>query len=620
MSRHETHDTCLAHSRLSGECRLDVLNAGRLRVLKFKRYAVIGGRQMKFRFAFQIVSLAGAALGLATVNSSAESGAPVPVDQGKNWTETARTNFYSHDQGSRLIPLRWIAALKQPDGEPFLAASLSRYGYLPNEASTPPGLPVGFTVASEGGVQTLGLTCSACHTRQIEAGGKSYRIDGGPAIADLGAFWGDLDIAVNKVLTDQGAFADFGQAVLGPSPSPGTVAGLRDEVLAWFTPAHAIAEYGLPKDNPWGPGRLDAVGMILNRVAGLDIGPPPTYIIPENIKFADAPVRPPFLWNASRQDTTQWPGFAPNGDKILALLRNLGEVYGVFGVFHPKKDESHLLGFNYVDDNTANFQGLAAQEELIENLGPPKWPREWPVDGALASAGKAIYERHTEQDGCVDCHGIKPGEPRLLNKDTWRTPIQDVHTDSREYNGLVRKVDTGALEGAQIPNISPPLKPNDGAVNVLGLAVKATVLQEFFPITVDAKGRKQWDLTLKLLDPEIQALKEGYKTPKPAAGAAYEARVLEGIWAAAPYLHNGSVPTLAELLKPAAERVSEFKIGPAFDVDNVGLAVNQTKLNYTLKTTDCSDRNSGNSRCGHEYGTKLSPDEKKALLEYLKTL
>jgi hypothetical protein len=112
--------------------------------------------------------------------------------------------------------------------------------------------------------------------------------------------------------------------------------------------------------------------------------------------------------------------------------------------------------------------------------------------------------------------------------------------------------------------------------------------------------------------------------PEAAAAAPpsikYESRVLEGIWAAAPYLHNGSVPTLAELLKPAAERVAAFKIGPAYDIVNVGLAVDQTKFNFTLKTTDCSNRNSGNSRCGHEFGTTLSPEEKKALLEYLKIL
>ena len=80
------------------------------------------------------------------------------------------------------------------------------------------------------------------------------------------------------------------------------------------------------------------------------------------------------------------------------------------------------------------------------------------------------------------------------------------------------------------------------------------------------------------------------------------------------------MPTLAELLKPAAQRVSEFKIGPNYDLQNVGLAVEQTKFNYVLKTTDCSKLNSGNSRCGHEFGTSLSEGEKRALVEYLKTL
>jgi len=66
--------------------------------------------------------------------------------------------------------------------------------------------------------------------------------------------------------------------------------------------------------------------------------------------------------------------------------------------------------------------------------------------------------------------------------------------------------------------------------------------------------------------------------------------------------------------------VKEFKVGPRYDVDNVGLAVDQTKFDFTLQTTDCSARDSGDSRCGHEFGTKLAPEEKKALLEYLKTL
>jgi hypothetical protein len=69
--------------------------------------------------------------------------------------------------------------------------------------------------------------------------------------------------------------------------------------------------------------------MIFNRLTGLDLGPPPNYIIASNIKRADAPVRYPFLWNAPVQDQTQWPGFADNGNDILGLARNLGEVHGI---------------------------------------------------------------------------------------------------------------------------------------------------------------------------------------------------------------------------------------------------------------------------------------------------
>jgi hypothetical protein len=120
------------------------------------------------------------------------------------------------------------------------------------------------------------------------------------------------------------------------------------------------------------------------------------------------------------------------------------------------------------------------------------------------------------------------------------------------------------------------------------------------------------------LTPETADLKGAF-IPAPAPGA-YESRVLQGIWATAPYLHNGSVPTLADLLKPANQRPAAFQIGPAYDTVNVGLAADQTMFNYNLKTTDCNDRNSGNSRCGHEFGTQLSPAEKRALLEYLKAL
>lgn len=572
---------------------------------------------MKTGFAFRIGSLALASAMLAPLASSAAE--PHTVDQGKEWTASAQKDFYSRDQGSRIMPLPWIAALKQANGEPFMAASLSRYGYLPNKESQPAGLPVGFTVGSGSNGQEIGMNCSACHTRQIEVNGNSYRIDGGPGIVDFQSFLADLDTAVNKVLTDQQAFTDFANAVLGPSPAPDEKKKLREAVQAWHLPYHTLMKGALPSPQ-WGPARLDAVAMIFNRLTGLDIGPPPTYLIPENIRPATAPVRYPFLWNAPIQDKTQWPGFSSNGNNILGLSRNLGEVYGVFAVFHPKKEAWRLLGVDYLHNNSANFQGLNALEDLVRKIGPPKWP--WKVDQALASKGKAIFARKTSQGGCADCHGITPGVTRFPDQKTWNTQILDVGTDSREYEILAWTAKTGVLEGAKIPLLTQPLKPVDTAFNVLATSVLGSILQHYVPVLMKTEGQAEAKGSQSLFSPETGSLKDAFKKPVTDAtpSYAYESRVLEGIWAAAPYLHNGSVPTLAELLKPAAERVGSFKVGPAYDLVNVGLAVDQTKFDYTLQTTDCSDRNSGNSRCGHEFGTTLSPDEKKALLEYLKTL
>jgi hypothetical protein len=527
--------------------------------------------------------------------------ASIKLDQGRDWTELRRRQYYSVDQGSRLIRFSWIKALRQDNGEPFLANSLSRYGYLPNSAS-PEKLPIGFQVSKNG---WLGITCSACHTRQIEVNGTQYRVDGGPALADFQRFLADLDQTVEKTLADPVKFREAAIRVRGADVKPAEIAGLKARVMDWYIPYHEQMSRSLP--NPaWGPGRLDAVSMIFNRLSGLDIGPAPNYMIPENMVKADAPTRYPFLWNASRQDTTQWPGFAANGDDLLALLRNQGEVIGVFADFHPLPGKK---GVDYKTINSTDFNGLNQAEELIKKIGPPKWP--WPVDQKLVDQGKPLYEKYCG----AGCHEIKRGAFRLLNPfgPSWATPIQNVGTDVREYNVLSREVSTGVLAGEEIPFLHK-LGARDTAFNVLEQAVYGSLMSSNSWLSGINAGLSLASKAASVLG----IIGEGFK-PKVEVGT-YEARVLQGIWAAAPYLHNGSVPTLADLLKPAKDRVSEFKIGPAYDIVNIGMAVSQPSTDQTLITTDCSELDSGASHCGHEYGTKLSNDEKKALLEYLKTL
>ena len=91
---------------------------------------------------------------------------------------------------------------------------------------------------------------------------------------------------------------------------------------------------------------------------------------------------------------------------------------------------------------------------------------------------------------------------------------------------------------------------------------------------------------------------------------------MSGIWASAPYLHNGSVPSLVELLKPPAERVQHFRVGSReFDPTTVGLATVAGDASTAFDTTL-----PGNANAGHVYGTALAEADKRDLLEYLKSL
>src|SRR5436305_6895021 len=100
---------------------------------------------------------------------------------------------------------------------------------------------------------------------------------------------------------------------------------------------------------------------------------------------------------------------------------------------------------------------------------------------------------------------------------------------------------------------------------------------------------------------------------------AYKARSLNGIWATAPYLHNGSVPSLYDLLLPprskstqAGEvRPDKFQVGSR-EFDPVHVVLKSEGYNgFTFDTSHL-----GNHNTGHEYGTKLTNDERMDLVEY----
>jgi len=528
----------------------------------------------------------------------------------QGWSAADRNTFYTTSQGSRMMPYVWFKALRRLDvDQAFAADKLQRYGYLPNDpspVSNPEGLPVGFVIDGTAASAYLGMTCAACHTGQLEyrqdGVTRALRLDGAPANVDFQEFLTDLLAASRATLTQPDRFDAFAREVLGGGYTGAKATQVKDEFGKWVAQFGEFMDKSLPA-SPWGPGRLDAFGMIFNRVVARDLG------VVDNFKAADAPVSYPFLWNASRQDRTQWNGGVPSGLYIHALGRNTGEVFGVFADFAPRRLVPPTKVSPAVIDYTKNsvkFDGLQTLEEKIAALRPPPWPRDlFGLDDSLAALGKPLFEAH-----CSSCHAVQssvdvPG--------AWRTPVLAVGTDPKMALNSARMSDAGLLTGALRPppaigaRIGNPAKAADMLANTVvgSLLAEALVPPTPPPAKLAQSGvfralRRDFAEHLPdenldaLLDPKLSAkakaeamikirafinarLSNLFNPPPAVAGAAYESRVLNGIWATAPYLHNGSVPNLWELLKPAKDRRTSFMIGSrVFDPKNVGYDTDQS--------------------------------------------
>src|SRR5262249_13273255 len=106
----------------------------------------------------------------------------------------------------------------------------------------------------------------------------------------------------------------------------------------------------------------------------------------------------------------------------------------------------------------------------------------------------------------------------------------------------------------------------------------------------------------------------GFKT-----GNGYVSVPLEGLWLRGPYLHNGSVPSLTELLEPVDQRPRLFWRGyDVYDTAKVGFVSNGPDAER--RGTEFGVSQPGNSNAGHTYGTNLPPGDKRALVEFMKTL
>ena len=224
-----------------------------------------------------------------------------------------------------------------------------------------------------------------------------------------------------------------------------------------------------------------------------------------------------------------------------------------------------FIGNYKMDVFEKNMETYEAAEQQFEKLLPPEYP--FTVDRDSANRGKEIFANH-----CVDCHG----------------------EHERDSSGLPLFVEPNFVELDVIE--TDPLR--------------ATVF--------DQGARERFAETP--LAPYLQTTGKdpGYIAPN-----------LWGVWARFPYLHNGSVANIEELLTEPENRtpyIDLVDIGEAhrFDEDRLGATTNDVE--QLSKRAAEGDRwvfdttRKGFSNAGHDFGTDLSDSDKQALIEYLKTL
>ena len=260
--------------------------------------------------------------------------AQMPSDQSviylnQAWSRDDREWFYNFSQGSAVLSYDIFLNLEIAGGQDLFRSdgNLARYGLIPTAANqyNPDALPIGISktviaTAVKGWPvgDYVGLTCAACHEGQLDYQGKHVRIEGGISHTfDFQMLSRGLDDALQATLTDAAKFDRFAARLKASSAD--AKGNLRRRVEGEAVRVHEYATRASLSPYPWGPGRIDALTMIMNRQMALLPG------IFENVSTPIAPTKPPFLWNAPQGLWTQWAALLQD-----PISRNLGETVGVF--------------------------------------------------------------------------------------------------------------------------------------------------------------------------------------------------------------------------------------------------------------------------------------------------
>ena len=605
---------------------------------------------MKAKRNFGTISILVASLALAASSCRTQIDSPPNLVQG--WSTADRTAWYQGTQGSRLMPAAWARALERADSQElfFTDSNLVQFRFLPLPGSAA-GLPIGFALddsdarelsytnltwyeGQPANERWLGLNCSACHTTRLAHQAQEVTVDGGPSLVDFQGFVEGVDAALAATRSDPAKWERFAARVLTGRDTPAN----REMLERAFSRLLAFQQDSARLNATpmrYGYGRLDAFGHIFNKVSQIAVyeTSPAVRATPNP---ADAPVSFPFLWDIYRQDRLQWNGIVSSnrlslgGGRYLdvgALGRNTGEVIGVFGdVAIQPNSVPH--GFR----SSVDTHNLDRLETMLRRLQPPAWPAGFPaLDPARVEAGRALFA----SAGCQGCHqpqapGTSIYQVRMvpLTRDSQNAPNRNNTDPWMACNALSYTSNTGKLEGTRASYIRGEQLPRNAPLATMLTAstigtiigdwrqLASTTFQIFFGIERLPRVVGAAD---QVTEAERRAgrLDACFRANSPLF--AYKSRPLDGIWATAPYLHNGSVPTLYDLLLPPDRRPGSFSVGTReYDPAHVGY---RTDAGSAGNGFVFSASGPGNSNEGHDYNVgRLTEEQRLALLEYLKSL
>jgi hypothetical protein len=534
---------------------------------------------------WSLVLIVGTLISAATVFALVKVGSPmqfVTIDQN---VDQATLNKYHHtDQGTRFVPAAWLVAIETADGSgKFMGRdNIARYGFLPDSVVDPKmnpyGWPVGFSISdpkTSNGIPIVGFNCALCHTGQIDYKGTAVRIEGGQSMMWQTRFLYEMFNAFTTTAADPARRARFiAEAIKAGYPADRMEADFNAAAVGFTRELPALKQtlYN-------GPGRSDAIGAILNKVFAARL------MEPANEKEMNAPVSFPYLWEVGRLSWVEYNSCFPRG----AVSRNIIQVLGVGAQTHIVNPKTGALNPEPLRwESSIQLNNLIWMENaVVDRLRAPTWPAAvlGPIDQAKAQQGRQLFTAN-----CAGCHGIKE-----LPDGSWDTtviPLKTIGTDPGQAMNFAGNTYDGTKVG-----LSKQAQGVDAAVVVN--AFRKHLYADYHTPKAEQEGDTKYE-----------------------APCGYRARPLIGVWATPPFLHNGSVRTVFDLLSDT--RPAKFTVGSReYDPVHLGYTEAQSPVEMDFDTSIPGNDNAGHwwtddkSRPGR-IGPKLADADKYAIIEFLK--